>query len=53
MTPRKVYCCDCGKRILVSLEGYQEHKENGQVWVWHHDCRAPWLIPDDSGLDEL
>jgi hypothetical protein len=39
--PVKLVCHDCGKRIFVSREGFQEHYENGGHWAWHHDCRPP------------
>jgi hypothetical protein len=40
-------CSDCGKRVFTSLEGFWEHKESNQVWVWHLDCRPPWQTSDD------
>ena len=40
----KPVCHDCGKRVFTSREGFWEHYEADEAWIWHHDCRAPWLI---------
>jgi hypothetical protein len=44
--PLKLVCHDCGQRVFVSREGYQEHNENGRFWAWHLDCRSPWQTSD-------
>jgi len=40
----KPACHDCNQRVYISREGFWEHYEppDGE-WIWHLDCRAPWL----------